>query len=98
MIDEVIERVDGEAGDARATLRRLTALAAREGLRMIDFAVRDGSRRLDGSQQFFDAATTGAAPAGWSRRRTRSGRRGPSRILRSSRTIQSEARHCAEPI
>jgi AcrR family transcriptional regulator len=48
MIDEVIERVESEGGDARAKLRRLFALAgsrdARELLRA-DLAVRDWSRR-----------------------------------------------------
>jgi AcrR family transcriptional regulator len=48
MIDQVIERVEGEGGDATAKLRRLFALAAsaeaRELLR-VDLAVRDWSRR-----------------------------------------------------
>jgi AcrR family transcriptional regulator len=48
VIDEVIERVESEGGDARAKLRRLFALAsssdARELLRA-DLAVRDWSRR-----------------------------------------------------
>ena len=45
-VDEVIERVEGEGGDARAKLRRLSALAASsdEPLR-IDLAVRDWARR-----------------------------------------------------
>jgi AcrR family transcriptional regulator len=45
-IDDVIERVDGAGGDARARLRRLFALAASsdEPLR-IDLAVRDWARR-----------------------------------------------------
>src|SRR6266545_781486 len=45
-VDEVIERVDSEGGDARAKLRRLSALAASsdEPLR-IDLAVRDWARR-----------------------------------------------------
>lgn len=43
-IDEVIERVEGEGGDARARLRRLFALASDELLR-IDLAIRDWSRR-----------------------------------------------------
>jgi AcrR family transcriptional regulator len=45
-VDEVIERVESEGGDARAKLRRLSALAAAsdEPLR-IDLAVRDWSRR-----------------------------------------------------
>jgi AcrR family transcriptional regulator len=45
-IDEVIERVDGTGGDARARLRRLFGLASSsEGLLAIDLAVRDWSRR-----------------------------------------------------
>jgi AcrR family transcriptional regulator len=45
-IDEVIERVEGEGGDARATLRRLFALASSsERLLRIDLAVRDWARR-----------------------------------------------------
>jgi AcrR family transcriptional regulator len=45
-VDEVIERVEGGGGDARAKLRRLSAIAGSsgEGLR-IDLAVRDWSRR-----------------------------------------------------
>ena len=45
-VDEVIERVESEGGDARAKLRRLSALAAAsdEPLR-IDLAVRDWARR-----------------------------------------------------
>jgi AcrR family transcriptional regulator len=45
-VDEVIERVEGEGGDARARLRRLSALAASsdEPLRT-DLAVRDWARR-----------------------------------------------------
>ena len=50
MIDEVIERVEGEGGDARAKLGRLFAIASasdsRELLR-VDLAVRDWSRRDD---------------------------------------------------
>jgi AcrR family transcriptional regulator len=47
-IDEVIERVEGEGGDARARLRRLFGLAASSGeLLKIDLAVRDWSRRED---------------------------------------------------
>src|SRR5205807_7044472 len=44
-VDEVIERVESEGGDARAKLRRLSALAAAsdEPLR-IDLAVRDWAR------------------------------------------------------
>jgi AcrR family transcriptional regulator len=45
-VDEVIERVEGEAGDARARLRRLFALASSsDGLLRTDLAVRDWSRR-----------------------------------------------------
>jgi AcrR family transcriptional regulator len=45
-IDEVIERIESEGGDARARLRRLSALAAsRHELLAIDLAVRDWSRR-----------------------------------------------------
>jgi AcrR family transcriptional regulator len=45
-VDEVIERVEGEGSDARAKLRRLSAIAGSsgEGLR-IDLAVRDWARR-----------------------------------------------------
>jgi AcrR family transcriptional regulator len=47
-VDEVIERIEGEGGDARAKLRRLFALGssseARE-LLEIDLAVRDWARR-----------------------------------------------------
>jgi AcrR family transcriptional regulator len=45
-VDEVIERVEGEGGDARARLRRLSTLAASsdEPLRT-DLAVRDWARR-----------------------------------------------------
>ena len=46
-VDEVIERVEGEGGDARARLRRLFALAssiAGEGLR-VELAIRDWARR-----------------------------------------------------
>jgi len=46
MIDEVIERIEGEGGDARARLRRLFALAASSrGLLRIELAVRDWARR-----------------------------------------------------
>jgi AcrR family transcriptional regulator len=45
-IDEVIERVEGEGGDARARLRRLFALAgSSDEVLRIDLAVRDWSRR-----------------------------------------------------
>jgi AcrR family transcriptional regulator len=44
--DEVIERVEAEGGDARATLRRLFALASSsDELLTTDLAVRDWSRR-----------------------------------------------------
>jgi AcrR family transcriptional regulator len=45
-VDEVIERIESEGGDARARLRRLSAFAAssEEALR-IDLAVRDWARR-----------------------------------------------------
>src|SRR3954470_17138741 len=45
-VDEVIERIESEGGDARAKLRRLSTLAASsdEPLR-IDLAVRDWARR-----------------------------------------------------
>jgi AcrR family transcriptional regulator len=48
MVDEVIERIDGEGGDSRAKLQRLFALASsREarGLMKIELAVRDWARR-----------------------------------------------------
>jgi AcrR family transcriptional regulator len=45
-IDEVIERIEGEGGDARARLRRLFALASSTGgLLKTDLAVRDWARR-----------------------------------------------------
>jgi AcrR family transcriptional regulator len=47
VVDEVIEHVDGEGGDARARLRRLFALAsslAGEGL-TVELAIRDWARR-----------------------------------------------------
>ena len=45
-VDEVIERVESEGGDARAKLRRLSALAASSDLPLkIDLAVRDWARR-----------------------------------------------------
>ncbi len=43
-VDEAIERTEGEAGDARAILRRLFALASEE-LLVIDLAVREWARR-----------------------------------------------------
>jgi AcrR family transcriptional regulator len=48
VIDEVIERIEGDGGDATARLRRLFALASSSearGLLRIDLAVRDWSRR-----------------------------------------------------
>jgi AcrR family transcriptional regulator len=46
VIDEVIERVDGEGGDARAKLRRLFRLAGSGGdLMQIELAIRDWARR-----------------------------------------------------
>jgi AcrR family transcriptional regulator len=45
-VDEVIQRVDGGGGDARAKLRRLAALAStRDELLEIDLAIRDWARR-----------------------------------------------------
>jgi len=50
-VDEVIERIEGEGGDARAKLRRLSAIASstHEALRIepltIDLAIRDWARR-----------------------------------------------------
>ncbi|MEA2440996.1 MAG: hypothetical protein QOH76_2420 [Thermoleophilaceae bacterium] len=45
-VDEVIERVDGEGGDARARLRRLFELASSRGeVLRIDLAIRDWARR-----------------------------------------------------
>ena len=46
VIDEVIERVEGESGDARAKLRRLFALASSsDALLKIELAIRDWARR-----------------------------------------------------
>ena len=46
VIDEVIERVEGEGGDARAKLRRLFALASSSrDLLKIELAIRDWARR-----------------------------------------------------
>ena len=48
MIDEVIERVEGEGGDARARLRRLFEIAVASevrGLLKVDLAIRAWSRR-----------------------------------------------------
>jgi AcrR family transcriptional regulator len=45
-VDEVIERVEGEGGDARGRLRRLSAIASSRGeLLRIDLAIRDWARR-----------------------------------------------------
>jgi AcrR family transcriptional regulator len=45
-VDEVIERVESEGGDARAKLRRLSAIAGSSGERLsTDLAVRDWARR-----------------------------------------------------
>src|SRR5436309_270786 len=45
-VDAVIERVEGEGGDARAKLRRLFAITSSGGdLVKIEFAVRDWARR-----------------------------------------------------
>jgi AcrR family transcriptional regulator len=48
-VDEVIRRLEGEGGDARAKLRQLAALVGSSseirGLLMIDLAVRDWARR-----------------------------------------------------
>lgn len=47
-VDEVIQRVEGEGGDARIRLRRLFALAqtaSTRGLLKIDLAIRDWARR-----------------------------------------------------
>jgi len=46
VVDEVIERVEGGGGDARAKLRRLSALASSSGdLMKIELAIRDWARR-----------------------------------------------------
>lgn len=47
VLDEVIERVEGEGGDARARLRRLFALASASAdeLLKIELAIRDWARR-----------------------------------------------------
>jgi AcrR family transcriptional regulator len=44
LVDEVIDRVEAEKGDARARLRRLFGLASGETVR-IDLAIRDWARR-----------------------------------------------------
>jgi AcrR family transcriptional regulator len=46
VIDEVIERVEGKGGDARAKLRRLSAIAgSSDDLVRIELAIRDWARR-----------------------------------------------------
>jgi hypothetical protein len=46
VIDEVIERIEGESGDARAKLRRLFALASSSDVLLkIELAIRDWARR-----------------------------------------------------
>jgi AcrR family transcriptional regulator len=46
MVDEVIEQIEAEGGDARARLRQLFALAVtKEELLSVDLAVRDWARR-----------------------------------------------------
>jgi AcrR family transcriptional regulator len=46
VIDDVIERVEGEGGDARARLRRLFALASSNNeFQKVDLAIRDWARR-----------------------------------------------------
>ena len=46
MVDEVIDRLEGEGGDARTRLRRLFAMAAAgDALLKVDLAVRDWARR-----------------------------------------------------
>ncbi len=46
MVDEVVERVEGGGGDARAKLRRLFALASSiRDMMKIELAVRDWARR-----------------------------------------------------
>jgi hypothetical protein len=50
-VDEVIERIDGQGGDARAKLRRLSAIASSSDAVLsvnplrIDLAIRDWARR-----------------------------------------------------
>jgi AcrR family transcriptional regulator len=52
MVDDVIERVEGGGGDARAKLRRLFALAAeRRDFMDVELAVRDWARRAEGPAQ-----------------------------------------------
>src|ERR671910_254434 len=49
VIDQVIERVEGAGGDARAKLRRLSAIASSGGdLMKIELAIRDWARRDKG--------------------------------------------------
>jgi hypothetical protein len=46
VVDEVIDRVESEGGEARAKLRRLSAIAGSSGdLMKIELAVRDWARR-----------------------------------------------------
>jgi AcrR family transcriptional regulator len=48
MVEEVIERVEGGAGDAREKLRSLVAVAAsNDALLQVDLAIRDWARRDD---------------------------------------------------
>ena len=48
MVDEVIDRVEGGAGDAREKLRSLVAVAAsNDALLQVDLAIRDWARRDD---------------------------------------------------
>jgi AcrR family transcriptional regulator len=52
VIDDVIDRVEGDGGDARARLRRLFALAAaRRDLVEVELAVRDWARRDEAAAQ-----------------------------------------------
>jgi AcrR family transcriptional regulator len=52
VIDDVIDRVDGDGGDARAKLRRLFALAAaRRDFVEVELAVRDWARRDEAAAQ-----------------------------------------------
>lgn len=45
-VDEVIERIEGQGGEARARLRRLFSMASTaEGLLRVDLAIRDWARR-----------------------------------------------------
>ena len=62
-IDEVIERVEGEGGDARARLRRLFALASASAgeLLKVELAIRDWARRDKAVAKRLSGSTTG----GW---------------------------------